>query len=249
MELHIAFGYSAAADLRAALAGRKAAVVRFSDNLSYGPIKPLDASLRRAWIDHHLGFDNADISDDEETFWAKILADGTSRIAWFSRRCAAEYCAFLEYLRRLGDLSTHVIDTTDVRSDTGEFFRSTAAIPADYILRSDLINAARDIDADTRTDYRVLWEALRTENAAIRFVDEHLTLSSAPMEFYDDRLLALIGEGWRSMALIVSGFLEAESVDVSDQLLFSRLYAMVNAGALEMRDVGKRHSEVRLVRS
>jgi len=63
LELHIAFSYSAAADLRSALAGREATVARFSDDLSYGPINPLDASLRRTWIDHHLGFDNPDIAD------------------------------------------------------------------------------------------------------------------------------------------------------------------------------------------
>jgi hypothetical protein len=249
LELHVAFGYSAAADIRAALAGREAAVARFSDNLSYGPINPLDTSLRRAWIDDHLGFDNPDISDDEETIWAKILADGTSRIAWFSRRSAAEHCAFLEYLRRLGDRSTKVVDTTDVRSDRGEFFQSTAVIPADYILRRGLINTARDVDTNLRSDCKAVWEALGVDNAAIRFVDQNLKLSSAPLEFYDDRLLALTGEGWRPMALVIGDFLGNESPDVSDLLLFSRLYTMVDVGVLEMRDVGKRHPEVRSMRA
>jgi hypothetical protein len=248
LELHIAFGYSAAADIRAALAGREASIVRFSDNLSYGPINPLNASLRRAWIDHHLGFDDPNISDDEETFWAKILVDGASRVAWFSRRSAAEYCAFLEYLARLGDRPTQVVDTTDVRSDKGEFFQSTAVIPADYILRSDLISTAREVDENFRTDCRALWEALRADNAAIRFLDQNLMLSSAPLEFYDRQLLALTGGGWQSMALIIGDFFGNESVDVSDLLLFSRLYALVDVGVLEMRDVGKHHPEVRLLR-
>lgn len=249
MELHIAFGYSAAADIRAAFAGREVVVARFSDNLSYGPINPPDASLRRAWIDHHLGFDSPDISDDEKTFWAKVLADGTSRIAWFSRRSAAEYCAFLEYLRRLGDRPTKIIDITDVECSGGEFFQSTAAIPADYILRSGLINTAQDAGSNFRVDCHILWETLRSDNAAIRFVDQNLRLSSAPLEFYDDQLLALTGEGWRSMALVIGDFLGSVSADVNDLLLFSRLHAMVDTGRLDMRDVGKHHPEVRLAKS
>jgi hypothetical protein len=248
LELHIAFGYSAAADLRSALAGREAAVIRFSDDLSYGPINPLDASLRRAWTDRYLGFDNPDISDDEETFWAKILADGASRIAWFSRRSAAEYCVFLEYLRRLDDRPTQVIDTTDVKSDRGEFFRSTASIPADYIVRSNLMGTARDADANLRSDCSALWDNLRTDNSSLRVVDQNLRLSSAPLEFYDDRLLAFAEDGWRSMALIMGDFLGNDPMHVSDLVLSSRLYSLVDAGVLDMRDVGKRHPEVKLVR-
>ncbi|HET7086670.1 MAG TPA: DUF3658 domain-containing protein [Rhizomicrobium sp.] len=248
MELHIAFGYSAAADLRAALAGREVAVARFSDNLSYGPINPPESSLRRTWISHHLGFDNPDVSDDEKTFWPTVLADDASRIAWFSRRSAAEYCAFLEYLRRLGDRPTQIVDTTNMKSDSGEFFRSVSVIPANYIVRGDLLSTARDVDSKLRDDCRALWESLRADNAAIRFVDQDLKLSSAPLELYDGRLLVLVEEDWRSLALVVGDFLGNESADVSDLILFSRLYAMVDVGVLEMRDVGKRHPEIRLAR-
>lgn len=247
MELHIAFGYSAAADLRNALAGREAAVARFSDDLSYGPINPLDSSLRRAWIDHHLGFDNPDIANDEETFWAKILEEGTSRIAWVSRRSAAEYCAFLEYLRRLGDRPTQVVDTTDLRSDRGEFFQSTAVISADYILRNDLISTARDADASLRAGCRALWEGLRADNAALRVVDQNLRLSSVPMGFYDEQLLSLAGTGWRPMARIVGEML-ADGAE-SDLFLFFRLYSLLDAGALIARESDRRYPDVKRVGS
>jgi hypothetical protein len=110
-----------------------------------------------------------------------------------------------------------------------------------------LLDAARFVDANFRSDCLALWEMLRNDNAAIRFVDQNLRLSSAPLGFYDDKLLALTGDEWRSMARIVGDFLGNESPDVSDLLLFSRLYAMVDVGVLDMRDVGKRHPEVRLV--
>ena len=63
-------------------------------------------AVRRAWMLDHVGFDSSDITDDEDVFWPKVLAKDTSRIAWVSRRCAGEYCGFLEYLRRLDDLPT-----------------------------------------------------------------------------------------------------------------------------------------------
>lgn len=243
MELHIAFGYSAAADLRSALAGREAAVVRFSDNLNYGPINLLDASLRRAWIEDYLGFDNPDISDDEETFWAKILADGVSRFAWFSRRSASEYCAFLEYLRRLGDRPTQVVDTTDTRDDRGGFFKSTAVISADYILRRNLISTAQDADANLRTDCRILWEALCADNAALRVVDQSLSLCSVPIGFYDEQLLSLASNGWLPMARIVGEML-ADGAE-SDLFLFSRLYSLLDAGALVARKSDKPYPDVK----
>jgi hypothetical protein len=79
-------------------------------------------------------------------------------------------------------------------------------------------------------------------------VDQNLRLSSAPLEFYDDRLLAFAEDGWRSMALIMGDFLGNDPMHVSDLVLSSRLYSLVDAGVLDMRDVGKRHPEVKLVR-
>ncbi len=248
MELHVVFNYSAAVDVRNALVGSEAVVARFSDNLSYGPINPVETSARRAWIDHHLGFDNPDITNDDNTFWPKVLTEDASRVAWVSRRSAAEYCCFLEYLRRLGDLPTQVVDTTDIRCGDGEFFRSTASIPVGYILRDNLVNSAQEIDAKSRSDCLILWERLRSENRALRVVDKDMQLLSTPLSFYDEQLLALTGENWRSMARIIGDFLGNEPADVSDLLLFSRLYSLVDAGALDMREVGKRHPEVKLVR-
>jgi hypothetical protein len=221
------------------------AVARFSDDLSYGPINPLDASLRRAWIDHYLGFDNPDITDDEQTFWAKVLEEGASRVAWVSRRSAAEYCGFLEYLRRLGDLPTQIVDTTDVKSDKGEFFQSTAVISANNILRNDLISTARAMDANFRADSLVLWEALRADNTALRIADQNLKLSSVLPGFYDEQLLSLASHDWRPMARIVGEML-ADGAE-SDLFLFSRLYALLDAGKLIARESGKRYPDVKRV--
>jgi hypothetical protein len=245
LELHVVFNYSAAASIRHVLVGREAVVARFSDDLSYGPIDPPEPAMRRAWIDDHLGFDNPDIADDESSFWAKVLAQDTSRTAWVSRRSAAEYCGFLEYLRRLGDLSTQIVDTTDWKCDDGEFFRSTGSIPASHILSKGLLGTVREVGVDMRSDCLALWKKLRTENSALRVVDQDLTLSSAPLSFYDQQLLSLAGFDWRPMARIVGDILVRETV--SDLLLFPRLYALVDAGMLTARESDRHHPDVKLV--
>jgi hypothetical protein len=245
LELHVVFNYSAAGSIRHVLVGREAVVARFSDDLSYGPIDTLEPAMRRAWIDDHLGFDNPDIADDEGSFWAKVLAKDTSRTAWISRRSAAEYCNFLEYLRRLGDLPTQFIDTTDWKSDDGEFFRSTGSVPASRILSNGLLGTAREVGADMHSDFLALWKELRASNSALRVVGKNLTLRSAPLSFYDQQLLSFAGYDWRPMARIVGDILVRETV--GDLLPFSRLYALVDAGILTARQSDRLHPDVKLV--
>ena len=201
--------------------------------------------MRRAWIDDHLGFDNPDIAGDEDSFWSEVLAKDGLRTAWVSRRSAAEYCGYLEYLRRLGGLSTQVIDTTNARGDDGEFFRGTGSIPASRILSSGLLGTAREVDADMGADCLALWKKLRAENSELRVLDQNLTLLSAPLSFYDQQLLSLAGYDWRPMARIVGDILVRETV--GDLLLFSRLYALVDAGILTARQSDRHHPDVKLV--
>jgi len=51
---------------------------------------------------------------EEEAFWEAALAEDVRRVAWMSRRSAPEYCGFLAWLWRLGDLPCEVIDLTDM---------------------------------------------------------------------------------------------------------------------------------------
>ena len=246
MELHVVFGYSAAGSIRHILKGREAAVARFSDNLSCGPINPPQPAIRRAWLDANLGYDNPDITSDEDTFWPEVLQKDVKRIAWASRRSASEYCNYLEYLKRLDGLPTEIIDTTDVRDEGGELFRGTGVIPGNHIL-SGLLNTGRQLDAPSRTDCLALWESLRTDNSDLRIVDQNLGLLSVPLSFYDQQLLALVNRDWQRMERIVGEML-ADGVE-NDLLLFSRLYALLDVGALVERDSGKPHPDVKLAGS
>jgi hypothetical protein len=244
LEIHFVFGYSAAGSIRKML-GHQGFVVRFSDDLSYGPINPPHPATRRAWIEEHLGFDNPDISEDENSFWPLMQEDAV-RVAWVSRRTASEYCGFLEYLRRLGDRPTKIIDTTDARDADGLFFRGTASIPANYIL-SGLLKTARALDASFRNDCLILWEALCTEGSNLRAVDRSLTLSSVPLSFYDEKLLSLATQDWQPMVRIVGELLP--HIAVNDLLLISRVYALVDAGMLAARETDRPLPDVRLGKS
>jgi Protein of unknown function/Domain of unknown function (DUF1835) len=243
LELHVAFNYSAAGSIRCILMDGNATVVRFSDDLSRGPISPPQAAIRRKWLDEHLGYDNPDKTGDESTFWPKVLEKEVSRIAWVSRRSASEYCNFLEYLRRLGDLPTHIIDTTDAITDNGEFFRGTGSIPPNHIL-TGLLSTAHEMDMAAHSDSQDLWERLRAEDSALRVVDKNLNLSSVPLSFYDQKLLSLVTHDWQPMTRIAGAFLARESVD--DLLLVSRLYALVDAQALVARQTDEHHPDVKL---
>jgi hypothetical protein len=244
LELHIVFSYSAAVDVRKILAGQDASVARFSDDLSCGPINPLEPAMRRTWISDHLGYDNPDITDDEQTFWPAVFEQETSRIAWVSKRSAREYCGFLEYLRRLDGLPTQMIDTTDARDLGGEFFRTTGEISVSQILSLGLPGTVREVNADIRSDGLALWEALRADNSELRVVDGALTLASVPLSFYDEEIVSLVTSDWQPMARIVGDILERKAVD--DILLFSRLYDLVDAGVLAQREAG-RHPDVKRV--
>jgi hypothetical protein len=242
LELHIAFGYSVAGSLRAAF-GPNANVARFSDDLSVGPINPVEASGRRTWIDAHIGYDNPDITEDERAFWPRALDPTASRIAWFSRRNAHEYCGFLEYLRRLGNMPTDIVDVTDVQDEDGEYFRSVGSIPTQYI--AQIAIKRRSLTAKDRADFLTLWNRMRADDAELRVLTGDLSLSSKSLSHYDESLAVLTGDSWRSMALVLGEALN--HWPMSDLFLQSRLYALADNGQLDMRDTGRRYPDVKKV--
>jgi hypothetical protein len=242
LELHVVFSYSAKAGLREAL-GPEAAIVRFSDDLSYGPINPPEAVARRAWTDAYLGYDNPDITDDEQLFWPRVLDLDVKRVAWFSRRNAHEYCGFLEYLRRLENLPTNIVDATGSRHSGGEAFRSVATIPAMLLKGVDLLGGQRVLNASEWAGFLSLWDRLRAEAAELRIVADDLSLSSAPLSYFDQELVSLTSESWRPMQLVLADALVRWPV--GDIFLMSRLYALSDAGFLDFRDTERRLPDVK----
>lgn len=239
MELQVVFSYSARAGLLQAL-GPDTAIARLSDDLSVGPINPVTAATRRAWTDDNIGYDNPDITEDDRAFWPYVLDPAVSRVAWFSRRNAHEYCGFLEYLQRLGGLPTEVVDVTNAKTEDGTFFRGVANIPAPHIPQA---GNRRPLTAQERSTFAMLWDQIRAEDGALRVVTDDGSLASAPMSFYDEGLLELVGAQWRSMARILGDAFDRWPV--SDLFLRSRLYALEGLGLLIFRDTGARLPEVK----
>jgi len=260
--VHIVFHPEAVDDLREAVrrAGRLDRVAVFCDDLSFGPISPVDQDRREAWVRrklHHGAWYEEEVGDTEP-FWAEALATETRLVAWTSRRSAREYAGFLEWLRRLGDRSCEVVDLTDVMAihtgrDGSELpprrVLALAYLAPETMLALGLLDAARPLDDVARQRHLSLWNRLRAENADLRVFGDG-GLQSAEITAFDSALLDEIAADWLKVARVVGSVLLAreEHEDVGPFFLSARLREMVKAGRIESQgDIFRiRYSEVRL---
>jgi len=257
--LHIVFSPSAAGCLRQARrdAGREDHVTCHFDNLALGPINPPDPQTRLHWMEEELRYTGWEwVSAEEEAFWKAALVEDVRRIAWISRRSATEYCGFLEWLWRLGDLPCEVIDFTDmpVAGSRHRAFSLFLLYPEE-IIDNGVWDRAQPLDAAARERYHGHWWQLRAENAPLRVVDAK-GLRSAPITFFDQQLLSFAKAWWQKPARII-GETMAEFhgpptepyYQAGDWLLAARVIALVEAGVLEGRgDLWNiQQSEVRLI--
>jgi hypothetical protein len=248
--LHVVFTPSGSSLLRQALkdAGRDDKVVCFFDCLSFGPINPPDMSLRSKWVEDELGETDWDsIGLDTETFWHEALSPDCRKVAWLTRRSAMEYAGFLEWLWRLGEAPCDVIDLSDVRiarhNKDGSPRSPTLAITLgmlhpDTIRRHKLWDLAEPLQATARERYRTLWQRLRSEDAPLRVI-EGGELVSAPISFFDARLMSYVTNDWQKVAMVIGQTLAAEVDDevlqVGDIVLAARVDAMAQSGLLEIQ--------------
>jgi len=139
---------------------------------------------------------------EDEAFWKAALAEDVRRIAWMSRRSAPEYCGFLEWLWRLGDLPCEVIDLTDMPVGSRHRAFSLVLLHPEEIADNGVWDRAQPLDAAARERYHGLWRGLRAENAPVRVVDAE-GLRSAPITFFDQRLLSSAKAWWQKPARII----------------------------------------------
>jgi len=261
--VHVVFTPSGAGCLRQALksARRDDEVVTFFDNLSFGPINPPDAS-RAKWVESELGWTGWDeVASSSETLWREALCSERKKVAWLSRRSPMEYAGFLEWLWRLGDAPSELVDLTDVtishRTEHGPPRRprlaiSVAMLHPDIIASEKLWDLAKPLQTDMRTGYLDLWRRLREENAPLRVL-EGGDLVSAPISFFDSLLMSHATDEWQKVARIIGEALATEWDDdifqTGDLVLAARVNALVENGRLECRGkspLEMRFSEVRL---
>lgn len=262
--LHVVFTPSGAGSLRQALAnaGRDDQVISSFDHLGFGPINPPDLPLRSKWVENELGWTGwNDITPETEAFWREALSPGRRKVAWTSRRSTVEYAGFLEWLWRMEDAPCDVVDLSEVKvsRNSGQdptppstLAISLGIIPTDIIGQDKLWSLAEPLQAAARLRYGDLWQQLRSENAPLRVI-EGTELVSAPISYFDTRLMSCATNDWQKVARIVGEILAAEMDDevlqVGDLVLAARIDALVESGCLEIQGksaLDMRDSQVRL---
>jgi hypothetical protein len=195
---------------------------------------------------------------DADAFWKASLAEDVRRVTWTSRRSAVEYCGFLEWLWRLGDLPCELVDLTDMPVGSHRRAFSLALLSPKEVAANAVWDRAKALDAITRSHCNRLWRRLRLENAPLRVVDAR-GLQSAPITFFDQQLLSFVSADWQKPARIIYYYTMADWAfppmepqepyfQAGDAILAARIIALVELGVLEGRGdlMNIQQSEVRL---
>ncbi|TMJ89905.1 MAG: DUF1835 domain-containing protein [Alphaproteobacteria bacterium] len=231
--LHFVFTDSGAGCLVEALreADRDDHVIASSDAMNLGPINPADPSMRTKWVEAEFGWTDCSSSTvGSKRLWNETLFPNHRKIAWLSRRSAAEYAGFLEWLWRLGEAPCEVVDMTDVevsyRPEHGPprppvLAMSLALLSHHTIRKNKLWDLAEPLQAAARRRYHDVWRQLRSENAPLRVIDGD-KLVSAPITFFDAKLLSYAKPDWQKVSNIFAQMLLSEANDTliqTDQML------------------------------
>jgi hypothetical protein len=254
--LHVMFNASGAGSLRAALAkaGRNERVVSHDDSFSFGPIDPPDARIRSDWVSGQLGYSGwVEVSATIAPFLLESLASDVAPVAWFSKRDTQSFTGFLHWLWCLGDAPCSVVDVSELQLTHNGHSRlamSPASITPDEFIEYGLLDSATPLVGPGCAEFKALWNALKTENAPLRVLDEN-GLKSAPLDFFDPLILSHAQADWRKMALIVGHVLGDWMDDYrqsGDLLPASRIRALAETGKLEWRGdlYEMRNCEIRL---
>jgi len=210
------------------------------DDLSCGPIDPLDPAVRAAWWRQHTDLDR----DDEaifRAFWDRVTGTDDDLVVWFSRHSACELAFFLAWTDRLGDRPYRVVDVTGrslpSRRRDG-VVRVGRPLPVS-LLQPDalgsLFGQERPLTPAERESSIRDWRRLQNENAPFRVTDGK-DLVSTSIDHFDPWLLKQATTEWQSVRQLV-----AETDVLNGQpyaqtgyvMLRSRLFALVAEGRLE----------------
>jgi hypothetical protein len=217
--VHVAFGSSAAGSLKLALSTLqlREEVLELGDDLAFGPINPLDTSLRLEWGEAEVGLENdPELQADIEEFWTRLssVPVGTDLVAWMSRRSVSEYCGFLEVLSRVDDLS--VVDVADIEfvrpdgSPYPEGAKAFAAVPDAQVIAKNLIERAVRVSPSQREAYLTEWRKVRQENAALRVLTPE-GLVSVPIDFGSCGIHVAPASAWCRRTKLNRGYSSVQS--------------------------------------
>jgi len=215
-----------------------------------GPINPPDALIRATWVAQVLGYSGWEaLGPKLDAFWTEALVERPERVVWVSRRSTLEFCGFLEWLRRNGELPFKLVDLTDVQVpyDGGSGGRVLA--PVTMLIRAEVFSGARlwDLAAPVaeaaRLEWLSQWGHLVAENSPLSVLSPE-GLESAPLDVFDEQILGYVREDWGKAGLAV-GYFSHESAyetfcsagvhQTGDMVPIARIAALIAMGKIEAR--------------
>lgn len=258
--IHVTCGVSRAETIGQALRsqGCEARVIALPGQLNYGPIDPPDPDLRQAWIRTVLRCDPRDDRREPEEPWDEATSSLAQPVYWVCLTDAAEHACFLEFAFRMRGRPFTLVDATGLDFVTRDGVPrpwSLGIMRREDIVTSGLLQKRRPFTHAECEAAAAEWARLRREDAPLRVVRDG-RLVSAPLTVFDAALTAQAAADWEVAAKLVGRTLTHLSVTapppgqgVSDIVLFGRVLALGEYGALHVRGPGPGMRDVEVRRA
>ena len=251
--IHVVFGESTIGALRQGLrqSGVHDQILALPDDLSYGPVTGDDFAARRAWImenfssiknDEHAFASAEEVAD----FWDRFRSLKGETVVWFTRRSSSEYCGFLECLYRAPDPGRLLFNDLTEERRRGVNYKGQpydAPVYRTAFLNPEQLMAFygrwKPMPPNAGKAFRDEWEVLRSENSALRVL-ENGALKSAPIDYFDEIIMSEVTDQWRKGARVVGGSMgknwgDEWINDIGDIAIFARLNALIDQGRVEFQ--------------
>lgn len=248
--VHVAWGVSRAESVLDALRlqGCLVRVIALPGALNVGPIDHWNPGARRAWARANLRDDDPSRDWHEpEAPWTRATAPGIHPVYWVCLSDAVEHASFLAFVARMAGRPFDIVDATALDFTTVGGVSpiwSLGLLRPEEIVASGLYARRRPVSRAEGEAAATAWSRLQQENAPLRVVrDGHLV--SAPLTYFDPILTAQARPDWELVVKLIGRTLNHLNFEVDppgqgtgDELLFARVLALGEAGALEIRGAG-----------
>jgi hypothetical protein len=244
--INIVFGDLAKTTLAHALAvhRREEEILTFPDDLSFGPINPLEGVVRAKWIvdNFHVSPGKWGVFPRRFARFQNLLSRTDAKInCWVCPNSVYELCGFFEIICKHDQRDLYYIDT--MRIDAAQLAHAKvserAAIRLAHLspaIASHLIGKEVLVSASMRAERRAIWHKLRAENAPLRTIGPN-GIESIALSSFDSTLLAQVGLEWRpARSVVIYAAVAANTNDffrVDMIVLAGRLQALVKEGRIE----------------
>lgn len=249
--VHVAWGAARADSVRQALRlqGCAERVIALTHVLDVGPIEPFDPDARRVWFAENTRPDDEpdEVPTDPEVPWAEATDPGVHPVYWVCLTDAAEHACFLRFVTRMAGRPfdfVEVIGSDFPRPGAASPVWSLGQLRPEEMVASNLGGRRRPFTEAENEAAKARWAKLRWENAPLRIVRDG-TLVSAPLTHFDAVLTGFATGEWELLIKLVARVLghlddglDQPGQGCSYELLFARILALGQAGALEVAGTG-----------